>query len=83
MHITYERRCLVCRQANLKSNMLRICKNDDSIAIDESQKGGGRGAYVCRNNLCITKAIDKKLLNRAFKTNVSSEVYDKLRGYIE
>lgn len=83
MHITYQRRCLVCRQVSLKSNMLRLCKNHDDITIDETQKCGGRGAYVCKDNACIIKAIDKKLLNRAFKTNVSSEVYDKLRGYIE
>ena len=63
--------------------MLRLCKNQDNITIDESQKGGGRGAYVCKDNACIIKVVDKKLLNRAFKTNISSAVYDKLRGYIE
>ena len=63
--------------------MLRIYKREGNIDIDESQKCGGRGAYICKANTCISKAIDKKLLNRAFKTNVATEVYDKLRGYIE
>lgn len=82
MHTTYERRCVACRKADLKQNMVRVCRIGEEYVIDNSYKLNGRSAYICKNNECITKVIDKKMLNRAFKTNLS-EIYDKLRGSIE
>ena len=81
MHTTYERRCVACRQANLKQNLLRICRVGEDYVIDTTHKLGGRGAYICKNQQCIIKTIDKKLLNRSFKTNI--DIYSNLRGYIE
>lgn len=82
MHITYERRCIACKKADLKQNMLRICKVNDNYTVDETYKLNGRSAYICKNKECIAKVIEKKMLNRAFNTNLS-EIYSKLRGYIE
>jgi len=81
MHTTYERRCVACRQTNLKQNLLRVCRVGEQYVIDETHKLNGRSAYICKNKECITKTIDKKLLNRAFKTNI--DIYSNLRGYIE
>lgn len=83
MHTTFERRCVACRQPRLKQEMLRICTTPSGIEFDERQKVGGRGAYVCKNPTCIDKVIDKKILNRVFKTAIADEIYSKLRGYIE
>ena len=82
MHTTYERRCIACRQANLKQNLLRVCRVNEKYVVDETYKLNGRSAYICKNKQCLTKVIDKKLLNRAFKTNLE-EIYSNLRGYIE
>ena len=81
MHTTYERRCVACRQPHLKQEMLRICRVNGEYVVDKTYKLNGRSAYICKNKECLTKTIDKKLLNRAFKTNV--EIYSNLRGYIE
>ena len=81
MHTTYQRRCVACRQAKLKQEMLRVCRVGDEYIIDETYKANGRSAYICKNKECLTKTIDKKLLNRSFKTNV--DIYSNLRGYIE
>ena len=78
----FERRCIGCRQVKLKQEMLKISRINNEYLIDESYKLNGRSAYICKNNECISKAIEKKLLNRAFKTNLD-EIYNKLRGYIE
>ena len=83
MHTTYERRCVACRQPRLKQEMVRISKTKNGLSLDETQKSGGRGAYVCKNSACISKVIDKKLLNKVFKTAIEEEIYSKLRGYIE
>lgn len=83
MHTTYERRCVACRQPKLKQEMIRICKTADGIMIDDNQKTGGRGAYVCKNTDCINKVIDKKILHKVFKTAIDNEIYSKLRGNVE
>ena len=82
MHTTYERRCIACRQTALKQNLIRVCRVNDEYIIDNTYKALGRSAYICKNNECLKKVIDKKLLNRAFKTNLE-DIYSKLRGYIE
>ena len=82
MHTTYERRCVACRQTNLKQNLIRVCRVNDKYIIDNTYKALGRSAYICKNNTCLSKVIDKKLLNRSFKTNLE-EIYSNLRGYIE
>ena len=81
MHTTYERRCIACRQTNLKQNLIRVCRVDGDYIIDDTHKALGRSAYICKNKECLTKTVEKKLLNRAFKTNI--DIYSKLRGYIE
>ena len=82
MHTTYERRCVACRQANLKQNLIRVCRVNGEYIVDTTYKALGRSAYICKNNDCLTKVITKKLLNRAFKTNLE-DIYSNLRGYIE
>ena len=82
MHTIMTRRCIACRQNDLKQNLIRICRLNDEYVIDTTYKLNGRSAYVCKNNACLNKVIDKKLLNRAFKTNLE-DIYINLRGYIE
>lgn len=81
MHIKGERRCIVCRQTKLQNQMLRIAKINDKFVIDKSNKLGGRGAYICNSPECLKQAIKKRLLNRAFKTNIDNSVYEMLGEY--
>lgn len=82
MHIKQQRKCVACRESKQQNEMLRIAKVKDCFMLDENHKLGGRGAYVCRNNQCISLTIKKKMLNRAFKQNIESSVYEAL-GYYE
>ena len=81
MHIKQERRCVACRQNKQQSEMLRIAKVNNDYTLDSQNKKGGRGAYVCKSNDCIALTIKKKLLNRAFKTNLNSNIYELLGEY--
>ena len=81
MHIKQERRCVACRQSKQQAEMLRIAKVNDEYTLDLQNKKGGRGAYVCKNNECIALTIKKRLLNRAFKTNLDSGIYESLGDY--
>lgn len=75
------RKCVACRQINKQNTMLRVAKIENQFVIDHKQKLGGRGAYICNNKNCINLTIKKHLLNKAYKTNVGEEIYNKLGDY--
>ena len=46
-----------------------------SQGVGFTGKKNGRGAYICDSEECIKKLGKAKLLNRAFSSPVSDEVY--------
>ena len=81
MHLKQSRRCVACKESKPQSEMLRLTKIDNQIIIDNKNKLGGRGSYVCKNNDCMKLAIKKKLFNRAFKMNIDNSIYEQLGEY--
>ena len=81
MHIKQNRKCVACRNSKQQNEMLRIARIENEYIIDEKNKLGGRGAYVCRDKECIDLTIKKRLLNRSFKTNIDVQIYEKLGEY--
>ena len=70
------RMCIACREMKPKAEMTRVVKTaDDEIYLDPTGKAAGRGAYVCNNADCLKKLNGKKLLHKAFSTNVGDDVY--------
>ena len=73
------RKCIACREHSDKSEMLRFVKqNGGCVFLDESKKADGRGVWVHDRADCKAKVCKKKMLNSAFKTNVSDDIYDKI-----
>ena len=58
--------------------MIRIAYCDDQLLVDNQKKANSKGCYVCKNVDCQTKLIQKKLLNRIYKCNISQQQYEKL-----
>lgn len=81
MHIQQERKCVACRQNKQQKEMLRIARVNQEYMLDETNSLGGRGAYVCKDKECINLTIKKRLLNRAFKSNLDETIYKKLGDY--
>ncbi|OPJ57132.1 RNase P modulator RnpM [Alkalithermobacter paradoxus] len=78
-----QRKCISCQDRDNKRDLIRIVKTKEGdIFVDQTGKANGRGAYICNSIDCLEKAIKTKAINRAFKMEVSKEVYDKLRGEI-
>lgn len=74
------RQCIVCRESKPKKELIRIVRTgDNDFAIDKTGKLNGRGSYICNSEDCINKLVKQRALNKVFKTNVSQEVYDKLK----
>ncbi len=72
------RMCVACRKSKPKQDLIRIIKmHDGSYQADISGKGqGGRGAYVCPNEACISKA--KKIFPKAMRCQMEDALYEDL-----
>ena len=78
------RKFIVCQTRYSKKGLIRVVKNKyNEIFIDPTGRANGRGAYVCANQECLTKAIKSKQLNRAFRMDVDDQVYEHLLGQLE
>lgn len=75
-----ERRCCGCGLSMPGKEMIRIVRTPEgAIAIDETGKANGRGAYICRNAECIARAAKKDSLGRSLKASVAASVYEELK----
>ena len=46
---------------------------------DTTGKKNGRGAYICPDKACLEAVIKSKRLEKSLETEISEEVYNKLR----
>ena len=77
------RTCIACNEKKEKRELLRIVKSKDGIIeVDLKKKKNGRGAYICKNEECLEKLIKTKKLEKVFDTEISSELYENIRGVI-
>jgi predicted RNA-binding protein YlxR (DUF448 family) len=73
------RKCTGCGEMKFKKEMVRVIKTaEEQIFMDLTGKMNGRGAYVCRSEECLKKAIKTKAIERSLGISVSSEVYEQL-----
>jgi len=63
--------------------MLRIVRAPDGmVAHDPTGKANGRGAYVCRDEVCIDGAFARGGLSHALSTPVPAVLADELRRIV-
>lgn len=79
-----QRTCIVCRRECDKSALVRVVrKPDGEVIVDTAGTAPGRGAYVCKTDECLNNAIKRRAFNRAFKAELSDEVYVSLKASFE
>lgn len=78
------RMCVGCRERYNKKELIRIVRTPEGdVTVDTTGKLSGRGAYVCRDKAqCLEKAIKSKALERHLETDISPEVYERLKEEI-
>lgn len=77
------RMCNGCMEMKPKKDLIRVVKtNEDEVSVDLTGKKSGRGAYVCKNIECLEKAFKAKRLNKNLQTNISEDIYNKLKEEI-
>ncbi|GKX66308.1 RNase P modulator RnpM [Inconstantimicrobium mannanitabidum] len=74
------RMCTGCMEMKPKKELIRIVKSPEGeVSVDLTGKKSGRGAYICKNKECLEKAFKTKKLNRSLETQISEEIFIKLR----
>ena len=53
------------------------------MAIDETGKKAGRGAYLCRRRACWDGALSRGRLEHALKTSLTAEEKTALRSFAD
>ena len=78
------RKCIGCGEMKDKRELVRIVRNKEGeISVDLTGKKPGRGAYICKDTACLTKAEKAKRLSKAFSVPIAPEIYDALRKELE
>lgn len=73
------RMCVGCREMKPKKELLRVVRSPEGeVSIDSGGKKSGRGAYVCRQEACLTRAIRQRQLDRALEVSIGPELTQQL-----
>jgi uncharacterized protein len=77
-----ERTCVACRTLRPKRDMTRVVRAPDgAVAVDETGKQSGRGAYLCRRAECWTLGLKRRALDKALKTELSAADRETLTAF--
>lgn len=69
------RMCVGCREMKAKRELIRVVRSPEGeVSIDPVGKKPGRGAYVCRSQACLARAIKQKQLERQLECQLTEEV---------
>ena len=78
------RMCVGCREMKEKKTLIRVVRSPEGeVTLDPTGKKSGRGAYVCRDGDCLTRALKQRQLDRQLQAEVGPEVSAALREALE
>lgn len=78
-----QRMCVACRQMKDKRDLARVVRSPEGwIFVDDTGKGAGRGAYICTEPDCLTRARRTRALERALDSKIDDDVYDDIAAAI-
>ncbi len=74
------RMCVGCRESKPKRELIRVVRSPEgSLSMDPTGKKPGRGAYVCRQESCLMRAIKQKQLERQLEVRMTEDVAKALQ----
>ena len=72
------RMCVACREMKPKRELIRIVRTpENEICADTTG-----GAYICKSQACLEKAIKIRALERALDKKIDEEVFQRLQKEI-
>lgn len=74
-----ERKCVGCGISKPKRELIRVVRSPEGeISLDFTGKAAGRGAYICKDTACFSKAKKTKRLEKNLNSQIPEAVYAKL-----
>lgn len=80
-----QRRCVGCGISTNKSELIRVVRSpaagedgESEVSIDLKGKKSGRGAYICKDEECLRKALKARKFERNLETKISDELAETL-----
>ena len=78
-----QRQCMGCRERKPKPELIRVVRTPEGeIVADETGRKNGRGAYLCRSEACLNKALKIRALDRALEQPLTEAAVEALRQVI-
>ncbi|MDD4334471.1 MAG: YlxR family protein [Desulfotomaculaceae bacterium] len=75
-----QRMCVGCQEMKPKKQLIRVVRTpDDLVVIDSTGKKSGRGAYICPDLDCLTKALKGKRFDKALQRTISQGLVEDLK----
>lgn len=73
------RRCTGCGEHFPKNILVRILRTPEgNIVLDKTGKVSGRGAYICKNAVCLNKARKASRIERSLNCEIPAEIYTRI-----
>ena len=73
------RKCLGCMESFPKKELVRVVRTPEGdVCIDLTGKKSGRGAYICKSESCLKKAVKSKRIQNNLEVSLSDELIDAL-----
>ncbi len=73
-----------CREMKPKKELMRVVRSPEGeVSLDLKGKKPGRGAYVCPNKDCLSKALKSRAIERALEVKIEESLLDELREQAE
>jgi len=74
-----QRKCVGCGISKNKKDLIRVVRSpENEISIDLKGKKSGRGAYICKDENCLKKAVKAKRFEKNLEVEISAEILEAL-----
>ena len=73
------RTCVACRTEREKGDLVRLVRTQNGeVRIDPTGKASGRGAYLCADPACWSKALKTRAVQRALEVTSAAGLTELL-----
>ena len=77
-----ERKCVACGQRFPKQELIRVVRTPEgSVLVDQAGKRPGRGAYVCRSEICWQGGVPKTSIERSLNITMPPESQAQIAAF--
>ena len=79
------RQCIVCRQYKEKNDLIRLTRDflTGETKINSDNSIHGRSVYICKNEECIEKVLQKKKFLQALKAKNTENIKEILHTVLK